>query len=86
LWAYNFHAQIEAMNGCLEFVYWPSSYDAIVGVDHVDYVEGHLLGPRIGALLRDNINYILPNGNAPLPLEPYNGLSAGWSRLWLMPI
>jgi hypothetical protein len=40
----------------------------------------------LGATLKDRGNSILPTGNVPLPPKPYNGLSEGLSRLWLMPM
>jgi hypothetical protein len=35
------------MYGCFEFVDRISDKDGVVGVDHVHYIEGYLLGPCI---------------------------------------
>jgi hypothetical protein len=40
----------------------------------------------LGAVPKDSGSSILPIGNVPLPPKPYKGLSAGLSRLWLMPM
>jgi hypothetical protein len=40
----------------------------------------------LGATSKERGNSILPTGKVPLPPKPYNGLSEGLSRLWLMPM
>jgi hypothetical protein len=40
----------------------------------------------LGVAPRESGSSILSSGNVPLPLKSYSGLSAGGSRLWLMPI
>jgi hypothetical protein len=40
----------------------------------------------LGATPKERGNSILPTGKVPLPPKPYNGLSEGLSRLWLMPM
>src|SRR5699024_11708122 len=40
----------------------------------------------LGATPKERGNSILPTGKVPLPPKPYNGLSEGLSRLWLIPM
>jgi hypothetical protein len=47
LWAWDFHAEIEPMNGCLKFVDRATPHYGVVRVDHVDNVECDLLTPCI---------------------------------------
>jgi hypothetical protein len=45
---WDFHIEVESMNGCLKFIDRATPHDGIVWVDHVDNVECDLLTPRIG--------------------------------------
>jgi hypothetical protein len=46
LWAWDFHAEIKPMNGCLKLVDRTAPHYGVVWVDHVDYVECDLLTSR----------------------------------------
>jgi hypothetical protein len=48
LWAWDFHAEVEPMNGCLKFVDRATPHYGVVWVDHVNNVECDLLTPRVG--------------------------------------
>jgi hypothetical protein len=39
---WDFHAQVQPVYRCLEFIDGSSPHDGVVGIDHVDYVEGDL--------------------------------------------
>ena len=45
---WDFHAEVESMNGRLDFVERAPSHYGIVWVDHIDNVEGDLLTSCIG--------------------------------------
>lgn len=59
------HAKIESVNDCLELVYGSSSHYGIIRIDHVDYVEGYLLGSCVGGVPRESGSSILLTGNVP---------------------
>jgi hypothetical protein len=48
LWAWDFHTEVEPMNGCLKFVDRATPHYVIVWVDHIDDVECDLLTLRVG--------------------------------------
>jgi hypothetical protein len=48
LWPWDFHTEVEPMNGRLKFVDRASAHYGIVWVDHIDNVECDLLTPRAG--------------------------------------
>jgi hypothetical protein len=44
---WDFHAHVQPVYCCLKFIDGSSPHDGVVGIDHVDYVEGDLLTSRI---------------------------------------
>jgi hypothetical protein len=46
LWAWDFHIEVEPMNGRLKFVDRATPHYGIVWVDHIDDVKCDLLTPR----------------------------------------
>jgi hypothetical protein len=48
LQARNFHAEVQSVNGRFKFIDAASTHYSVVGIDHVDDVEGDLFALRIG--------------------------------------
>jgi hypothetical protein len=48
LWARNFHAEVQSVNGRFKFIDGAPTHYSVVGIDHVDDVEGDLFASRIG--------------------------------------
>jgi hypothetical protein len=48
LWAQNFHAEVQSVNGRFKFIDGASTHYRVVRIDHVDDVEGDLFASRIG--------------------------------------
>jgi hypothetical protein len=46
--AQDFHAEVQAVNGCFKFVDGATTHYGVVGVDHVNDVKGDLFASRIG--------------------------------------
>jgi hypothetical protein len=44
---WDFHAQVQPVYYCLEFIDGSLPHDGVVGIDHVDYVKGDLFTSRI---------------------------------------
>jgi hypothetical protein len=71
---------------CLKLVDGSTPHYGVVGVDHVDDVEGDLFTSRIGCRAEQQWRFYFVDGTVPLPPKPYRGLSAGLRRLYLMPM
>jgi hypothetical protein len=46
--AQNFHAEVQSVNGHFKFIDGALTHYGVVGIDHVDDVEGDLFASRIG--------------------------------------
>jgi hypothetical protein len=44
----NFHAEVQSVNDRFKFIDGALAHYSVVGINHVDDVEGDLLTPRIG--------------------------------------
>jgi hypothetical protein len=74
LWAWDFLADVEPMNGRLKFVDRATPHYGVVRVDHVDNVERDLLTPWVGRYTEWQGEFYFADGEGALVAESVEGI------------
>jgi hypothetical protein len=84
--AWDFHVEVESLNGRFKLVDGAPAHYGVVGYTMSTMSNVTCSLRALGATPNDRGSFILPTGKVPLSSKPYRGLSEGLSKLWLMPM